>query len=334
MSKAKTDTPEITLYLCGGTALNIGALLKENSHTDALKNAKFVGLDSSGNNLPGDLFPVERMRSADGSDEARGSGKVKRTNYDQAKDFVHQVMVKHKPTPFNVIVQNTAGGTGSMLGPVVMRALNEHDTVFVVVSISDFTTQVEMENAVGTLRSWANQTSRNQLNRVIPLIHEENLPNVTRGEVNKKVVDQINYLSLFLTEKNEEMDYQDIKNLLNYSAYYGVPAALSQIRFYNKDAALKFEGKAPVAVASLFADRDSVIPRFEGSVVRSTGVFGPGVQRPSNSEEFHMVLDHGQFVEALERRMETLEERKVASSTTFVQQKDLSKGAADNGDII
>lgn len=330
---SEANKPEITLYLCGGTALNIGALLKKESHTAALKNARFVGLDSSGNNLPGDLFPVERMLGANG-EQASGSGKVKRTNYEPAKDFVHQVLVKHKPTRFAIIVQNTAGGTGSMLGPIVMRELAKDDIVFVVCSISDFTTQVEMENAIGTLRSWANQTSRNQLDRAIPILHTINGKDQTRGEVNKSVVERLNYLSLFLTELNEEMDYEDIRNLLNYSKHYGVSAALSELHFYNKDSAIKFEGRAPVAVASLFANRDAVIPRFEGSVVRSTGVFGPGVSRPSNSDEFHMTLDHGDFVKALEERMEKLEERKVESTQTYVQQRDMSKDANESGDIL
>lgn len=335
MSKAKSAAPEITYYLCGGTGINIGALLKQNSHTAGNKIAHFVGMDASGNNKSMDLFDVERMKSGeDNREEARGSGKVKRTNYAQAEDFIQQVLTKHKPTAFNVIIQNTAGGTGSMLGPLVVRALEKLDVVYVVLSISDFTSKVEMENAIGTLRSLANQTGRGQLDVSIPFIHLKNTADLNRGQVNNKAVDQLNLLSLFLTELNEEMDYQDIKNLFKYSRHYQVPAALSQIRFFNQKTHADYTDKPPVAVASLFKDRNLIVPRFEGAVIRSTGVFAEDANIPDNVEEMHMTLDHGEALEELEKQIAELDERRVTVKSTFVTQRDLSQGADDNGMIL
>lgn len=334
MSKPKTAAPEITYYLCGGTAINIGALLKQNSHTQANKAAHFVGLDSSGNNKSMDLFEVERMKSADNREEARGSGKVKRTNYPQAEDFVEQTLAKHKPTSFNVIVQNTAGGTGSMLGPMVVRALEKSDEIYVVLSISDFTSKQEMENAIGTLRSLANQTARNQLNVSIPFIHLKNTTDVTRGQVNNRAVDRLNLLSLFLTELNEEMDYQDIKNLFKYSRHFQVPAALSEIRFFNQDNYKDYNGKPPVGVASLFKDRNLIVPRFEGSVIRTTGVFNEDSNLPDDIQELHLTLDHGEALEELEKQIADLDERRISAKSTYVDQRDVSQGADDNGMIL
>jgi hypothetical protein len=326
------NNSQLAYFLCGGTGINVGVALKGDSKTDNNKSAFFVGLDSSSANSSHGLFEIEYMVKAGSADEkTQGSGKVKATNYPQAEQFVAQTLAKHKPRPYNVVVCNTAGGTGSMLGFVLARTLLAQGHLVVLCLINDMTSQVEMSNAVGSLRSFANQTGPNFLDTVIPYLEFNNTLENTRGEVNSNIVDKLNILSLFLTGENGEMDYQDVKNLLSYSKHYGVPAALSRIRFFDADAVAQFTGKVPVAVASLFKDSNSVIPRFNGTVIRSTGVFAKDVARPKNTDELHMVLDHGEALQELEQKMKELDDRKVASSSNFVQQKDLSAGADASG---
>ena len=323
---------DLTFYLCGGTGINIGVALKERSPTKRAKLARFVGLDSSDANSSKNLFPVEGMYVAGSAEEkTTGSGKVKATNYGQSESFVTSVLSKHKPTKYNIVVCNTAGGTGSMLGTMVMRALAKADQLFILCVVHDMTSQTEMDNAVGTLRSMANQTSKGQLDSAIPYLEFENTLTNTRGEVNNNIVDRLNLATLFLNEGNGEMDYHDLKHLLNYSKHYKVPAALSRIRFIDNDGVSKFEGKTPVAVASLFSASDDVIPRFAGTVIRATGVFGEGTEKPGNVKEMHMVLDHGEALHELEAHMKALDDRKIETSTKYVVQKDLSEGADGNG---
>lgn len=327
-----TTSNGITYYLCGGTGINIGKALKAALRTPANKGAIFVGLDSSGANSPDDLFPVEYITQAGSSDQlARGSGKVKGANYEKAPAFVAQVLAKHKPTSFNIIVCNTAGGTGSMLGTLVARALAKQGLPFLFQKISDFTSTKEMENAVGTLRSNANQTSKAQLDIPICFLHNKNTVDLTRGEVNELVVERLNLASLFLTEANGEMDYADISNFLAYSRHSNIPAALSEVSFYDQDSVKLFKGKTPVAVASLFLTSDDVIPVFEGTSYRTTGVFAEGTQLPKGLTQLHMVLDHGEALTKLEEDIQKLDDHKAEQATTYVKQKDVSVGADDNG---
>lgn len=326
-----TDT-NITYYLCGGTGINIGKALKAASRTKANLEAKFVGLDSSGANSPDDLFPVEHItRTSSNEEKARGSGKDKSANYEKAPAFVEASLVKHKPSSFNIIVCNTAGGTGSMLGTLVMRAIAKQNLPVFMVFISDFTSTAEMENAVGTMRSNANQASKTQLNRPICFIHEKNTADKTRGEVNTQVVERLNLVSLFFNENNGEMDYADICNFLNYSYKGTVPPALSEVTFYNQDTYQEFKGKVPVAVASLFVSSDEIVPVFEGTSYRTTGVFPEGVKLPNNTKHLHMTLDHGEALDKLEADMGRLSDHKVNQANTYVAQKDLSEGSNDNG---
>lgn len=326
---------QITYYLCGGTGINIGKALKNASRSQANKDAKFVGLDSSGANSPDELFPVEYITVVNSSEQlARGSGKVKGANYEKAPAFVGAVLAKHKPTSFNVVVCNTAGGTGSMLGLLVGRAIAKAGLPVFFQNISDFTSTKEMENAVGTLRSYANQTVKSQLDLPICFLHNKNTVDLTRGEVNEQVVDRLNLASLFFTETNGEMDYADISNFLAYSRHSNIPAALSEVSFYDQDSVKMHKGKTPVAVASLFLSSDEVIPVFEGTSYRTTGVFAPGIQLPKGMTQLHMVLDHGEALEKLEQDIQRLADVKATQATTFVAQKDMSDGADDNGMIL
>jgi len=326
------NTSDLAYFLCGGAGINLGVALKKGTHTDNNKNAFFVGMDSSDRNSSHDLFEVVQMTVANDPDKkTSGSGKVRATNYPQAEQFVTQFLTKHKPRKFNVVVCSTGGGTGSMLAFVLARMLFERDQLVVLCFINDKTSQVEEINVVNSYRSYASLTNKNSLNRVVPYMEFDNTPSNTRGEINQMIIDKLDVASLFLTNENGEQDAEDLKNLLNFSAHYDVPPSMSRIRFYDEKGVEGFKGKMPVAVSSLFESSDAVIPRFAGTVIRSTGVFAPGVKRPSNAQELHMVLDHGEALKELELHIEAMETRKVETSSTYTQQKDISVGADAKG---
>lgn len=328
----QNQQPEIQFYLCGGTGINNGVWLLENARTETIKNAGYVALDSSGANDAKDLFPVERMPSAeDPSKLASGSGGIRGRNYPQADAFVEQVLSRHKPGRFNIIICNTSGGTGNMLGLLMMRKLIKAGHPVIMGLITDFSSTWEMSNSVGALTSLNNQTSADILGAVVPFVYAANTSEKTIGEVNSELGDKIMLASLFLTESNGILDYEDTKNMLNYSANYNVPPALSQIRFFDQDTQKTYQGKPPVSVLSLFEEQDSIIARFEGSHVRKAGVFAQGANKPRNTTELHMVLDHGEFIKELEERIRQLDDRKVEAKSTYVQQKKLGTNADSNG---
>ena len=324
-AKAKS---ELTYYLCGGTGINIGKALKKIGRTEVNKQATLVALDASEANKAEDLFPVEHITLPDDpTQKTKGSGKIQSTNYAAAQPFVDAALTKHKPGTFNVVVCNTAGGTGSMLAVLVFRWLKKHGHPVVGLFIGDKTSQVEFANSVATLTVFSNQVKKEVLDSPIPYLEFWNTDELTRGEINGKIVDRLDILSLFLTESNEEQDFEDMKNLLEYSKYHGIPPALSRISFVDEKHVDQFKGPMPVAVASLFTEADKIVPRFKGTVVRSTGVFKAGVQRPGNVEELHMILDHGQAVKDLEQEIAALDEMKAETKKQYVPQKDLSQGA-------
>lgn len=323
---------ELMYILAGGAALNVGTDLINGTCTVPNKEAKYIGMDSSDANEVNSLIEVVRMPSGNGPDKlARGSGKVRKLNHPQAEKFVENFFTIHKPADFNVVVCSTSGGTGSMLGQVAYIWLIKHGYNAVLSFFSEHTSQAEMENSIATKRGFVAQTGKDFLNTPVVFMECVNEPGMTRGQVNAKMVQELDYLSLFLTTTNEEVDYQDIVNLLNYSKHFKVPAGISKISFHDQDSARSFKGKTPVAVCSLFGHRNDVVPLFEGCVYRATGVYNKENNPPRNITELHMILDHGETVESVKNSMVDLNDMKVHNSTKFVEAEDISTGSDNNG---
>lgn len=330
-----TAKQELNFIVCGGAGINIAKLLKTGSPSDRVKNATYVALDASGNNRIAEELgiPLERVpMSGNPQALAQGSGKVKATNYAESQPFVERVMNKYTPGVFNVVVCSGAGGSGSMLATLVARwlKLNGHSCLLAV--ITDHTTQVEMENSIKTIQSMAIQTQSQFLNAPIPYMEFRNIPEKTRGQIDKEVINKISLYSLFANKDNEEQDVQDLLNILDYSKYYGVPPALSHVSFFDDPS--KFSGATPVATVSLFDNKDNISAAFPGAVVRSTGVFARGTVLPGDITQLHMLLDHGESVAKLQEQLDELTKRKSVTQGTYVAQRDMSQGADANGMML
>ncbi|EBV8434033.1 hypothetical protein NFI00_000125 [Salmonella enterica] len=316
---------ELQYYLCGGAGINIGMALHRQTNTKANKDANYLGIDSSDRNDSEGLFPILRMEGTS------GSGKVKATNYPQMDPFLSEVLTKHKPKRFNVIACSDSGGTGSLMATLLARKLIQAGHIVFMMLISDHTSQIEFANSVSTRRSFAAQTAKDQLDLPIVYLDVANTPDLTRGEVNSKIVNQLDLLSLFATESNEEVDYQDLMSMVRYSKTCNVAPALSKISFHDEKTAREYKGKPPVAVCSLFKDRDAVVPLFEGCVYRATGVYNPQNNPPKEVKELHMIFDHGEAIEELKQEMEALNDRKVVTTNKYAEVEQLGNGADDNG---
>ena len=316
---------ELQYYLCGGAGINIGVALKAKTHTLANKRANLVGIDSSDRNDSEGLFPIIRMEGT------RGSGKVKATNAEQMKPFLDEVLTRHKPSSFNVVVCNSAGGTGSLMATFLVQKLISMNKIVFLVLASDQTSQKEFENVISTKRSFAAQTEKQHLNLPVPYLDIVQTAEMTRGEVNARIVNQLDLLSLFATETNEEVDYEDIMSMVRYSRTCNVAPALSRITFHDEDSARAYNGKPPVAICSLFKHRDDVVPLFPGHIYRATGVYNDTNNPPGTVKELHMIFDHGEAIADLKSEMENLNDRKIVTTNKYAEVDKVSDGADDGG---
>lgn len=307
---------DINLYLCGGSGINIGGTYKRIAKCTNGKEANFIGIDFSGNNIPdNDLFPV--LQGNEG-----GSGKVRSENYKGTDIFLESVLSQHKPNKFNIVVMSSSGGSGSVIGHDLIKELLIQDKVVVGVIIGDNSSNVEMQNNVNTFMTL--DSYRRELNKPIAYTYAENQTGKTRGQINEGICNRLDLLSMLLTEQNEEMDYKDVRNFFCYTNATNIPATLTQLNFFDQDSIKEYKGKPPVALASLYTSRDQVTNRLSDVAYRTTGVFKAGIKLPDDMTEFHVTLDHGESVAELLKLMGTNKDRTTMSKTRFSSSQNLS----------
>lgn len=318
-----SESTDLKIWACGGTGINVSAEAKIKPLTQALKDATVVGIDSSDANDSSDLFEIHRIPGL------QGAGKDANKIMDKVRPFVKALVASEKPGSHNIVVVNISGGSGRGIAFQLVRELIEKESIVMIAMISDFTSVTEKENSIRQRTGLINMI--NQLGKPVCIMEFNEDPEKTRGEVNEEIIQGLALASIFLSKYKTEMEVSDLGNFFNYSYDNKVPPALSRIQFYDDVTSKQYKGPTPVAVASLFTDNASVRQVFPGAVYRTTGIMSKKNNPPGDLKELHMTLDHGEAFAALEEEIKALADDKAQLAARFVSQKDMSKGAADDG---
>ena len=112
---------KMTVYACGGCGVNLLTPFVKNLGKAEPGFAEIhpVFIDTSRSNLKGE-YPEDNLFLIDGLD---GSGKKRDANYKIINEKAPEVLHRFKPTPFNVVIHSTSGGSGSVIGSVLTSAL-------------------------------------------------------------------------------------------------------------------------------------------------------------------------------------------------------------------
>lgn len=308
------------IFVCGGAGIGVGNEFLRSSRQARYVN-KIIGLDTSEANQPVDgKYEVIRLKGTE------GSGSNKKTNMHLYEPFVKQVLASHEPNKINIVVYAGSGGSGSGIGPYMVRTMLELGIPVLSVVIGDRSSLKELDNTVSTLRSLANQT---RLGHPVCFCYQENEPGLTHTAVNKKIVQTIDAALLSLNLENERIDYADIKNLFFFNQVVNADPILTQMTFLTDD---MIEGylKQPIAALSLFPDAESIMTPFSDLLYRKAGIFGEA--NSGYTVGCHVVLDHGSSLQELESLMATQVKKTDALGSRFrVQQSAALGGGNDDG---
>lgn len=313
----------LRVYACGGAGINLANLWMKTGKSAAIKQGLFVGTDTSENNIPdGDSFPIEHRHGL------RGGAKIRQMNYEGTAEFIDDVLTRHKPADFNIVVYSTSGSTGGIQGPTIVQRLLKQRIPVVSVIIVDQASQKEASNTSATFQSLDNFRKSLKVNVVFDYI--DNADFRTRGMANQAIVDRMDYLSLFLTDQHVEADYADVSTLLRANEPSGTPATLCRVTFH-KDWGedQKAEGN-PVAGMSLFKNGDDVANIIPKLAYRVTGVMNPNIS-PSNFSDIHMLLEFDDTIKHIQQLIADTKDRELQSKQRFMEADSISD---DEGDDI
>lgn len=314
------SSKDFNIYAVGGTGINIAnRYLKDARHGGNVET--IVGIDSSSANpISEGLFPLERLEGAE------GSGGNRKAHKDKYADFAKQLLAKYAPNKVNIVVFSCGGGTGSGLGPWLVRYMLQRKIPVLSIVIGDTTTFNEQKNTIEALGSLYNQTN---LGNSVLFSYLENKPEQTQGEVNAQAAARIDNTIMMFNLNNERIDYADVKNFFFYNDVVDADPILTQLTFL-PEADLSKYGRRPVAAISLYPNGDDIKVPFENMLYRKAGVFGSAFHGITAS--VHAVLDHGDTLKGIEEMVQNKNIKEDELSGTFRNKTKNPFGAAADSD--
>ena len=248
------------IYGCGGFAMNILGRFEQTARADNLKHLEVNYIDTSASNIPSGVNPdsVYLFKNMD------GGGKDRRMAYTSVIPMIPDVLEKLPAADFNIVVHSASGGSGSSVGPALVSELLRAGKHVVVVQVGSVGSKKEVENTIGTIRSYANISAKSE--RPVISYYRENNENATRSEVDSQVQSALFMLGLLFSAENEGLDTADLQNLLDYQKVTTFKPELSSFDFHCGQLELP-EKLVAQAAAILFAKGESTTDGHENGDV-------------------------------------------------------------------
>ena len=203
-----SETPSITVYACGGTGINmVRSLLRDEPYLRE-NDVTIVRLDSSDSNI----LEGESHQMVVPKDAVSGAGKIRETIVNHAQNFVsnatQQVL---KPSDINMVVFSASGGTGSVVGPLLIRKLANRGKQTVAFVVSGYESELDIQNSIKTIQSL--DKICNAGNIYLPIQLFDNY--FGRQNVDVTLPHRLNVTIQMLIQETREIDASDRINWLN-----------------------------------------------------------------------------------------------------------------------
>ena len=285
----------VRIFGCGGLGLNFAANYLKSQGGDGFAAIDPAFIDTSRSNLTPEI-PEEKIYILDNTD---GSGKVRRENHAQISSSIKHILQSQQPGEFNIVVFSASGGSGSVLGPLIVSELLARGLPVVVLTAGSSESNITANNTVNTLKSLAAISKKESAPVVTYYLH--NGGDNTRSAVDKKLAFATSCLSYLASRQNAELDTKDVSHWLRYNHSTEVAPQLSLLDIFIDQKSAK-SITDPISVASLYADRDQ--PHLTDPVpdYSATGYFQHKVQ---DIEEIHFVISTQHLGATYEKLEET-----------------------------
>lgn len=224
---------DIRIYGCGGAGISIAQQL--------LKYEKFTGSESVLFGEDGGGFSISFIDTSRSNFDSissthpgtyvinglDGSGQQRDLNASIVVEEIDKILQIQTPLSANIIIHSLSGGSGSVIGPLLAKALILKKMPVVVIGIGDYSTRKFMENELATIKTYEN-ISR-QIQYPINMIYVQNEIGETRESIDKYILDNIRDLCLLFSGTAVGLDSRDIYHFLNYNLVSDVEPMLSSL---------------------------------------------------------------------------------------------------------
>jgi hypothetical protein len=310
MTNANLPANQVMIYACGGAATNI---ISELECVRGKPDAGFASMipcyiDTSRSNLRNKQIAEENIFVFEGVD---GSGKLRISNYEDIAKNALAILQRFKPTAFNIVVHSASGGSGSVIGPLLVSELKARGEQVIIIVIGSTDTRIEIENTIKTLKSYESIATL----RKSPVIthYLENSATSARELVNKEVKFAVSLLCGLFSGQNEELDTADLKNWMEYLKFSQGTPQLASLNFITDQKDLSHVGTV-TSVATLalptMPTRLMTTPAYQcvGYVPETWRCGTPGSHQLINKEPIHYAISSDFITRATGDLTRTLKE--------------------------
>lgn len=192
--------PSLTVYGCGGMGTNIVSKFGKDFSTDT--NIEII--DTSKSNLVKTGYTTKII-------SGNGSGKVRGANVDDINKYITAEMFQDKdPSDINVVIFSLSGGTGSVIGPLLIKELHRLNKAVIAIAVSETASQLDTENTSRTFMSLEAICKNDDI--YLPMMVFDNA--YTRSKVDTTIRHRLGLLTNFITTSIFELDKSDKINWL------------------------------------------------------------------------------------------------------------------------
>jgi hypothetical protein len=235
----------IRAYGCGGCGINLVSQIASFEEAPGTASLECALIDTSRSNLQDRKAASVATYLVEGLD---GSGKIRAENYHAIDKEIRQILVDIEPGDMNLIVFSASGGSGSVIGPLLIRELNERKIPNMAIVVGDDSSIIAAENTLKTLQSLEGISK----NTGLPVV----MYNVANGEqraaADKAVFSVVACLAILFSGLNAELDSKDLQHWLQYTKVSGGQPQLAAMRLATTRS--EYDNlRGPISVASLYS---------------------------------------------------------------------------------
>lgn len=322
----KLEETRLKVYGCGGCGINLAKTFANTPIQAGYAASATAYIDTSHSNLVG----VDSSQFHLITDEADGSGKVRRDNAAVISENIRIALQEHTPATFNIVVFSASGGSGSVIGPLLLKELLERGVPAMAVVVGSSESSITATNTQNTIKSLA--AIGQSLDKPMVMSYQHNSRENIRSEVDGVCLATINTIAALCSEQNDELDTSDVRNWLFYNHSTTVEAQLSLLEVTD-DISVAKAIEAPISVASLLIDKDTPAPELypEYSCI---GYRAEGFQ--GGVKEVHYVISVAGIAEIMRLRTEEVHqyEQQTASRVSTTKKVLDDKDVAGVGGLI
>lgn len=248
MSEAKSKNT-LRIWGAGGAGANLLNLIDIPSDATGFPDTKYTIVDTSKSNLDKDQSSKSNVYLIPGVD---GSGKERRFAHAVAAEHIDQILLDNPIADFNIIIFSLSGGSGSVIGPLLLEALIKRGHSVVALVITSTASAIEAKNAHDTIGTLQNLSTK-KLKKPIAISFHENSPKTNRQSVDDIIINSVKSLALLVSGANHELDKKDINKWLHFDK---IPPHLVDLIIYLSDGDQKLiENVTAISIANLLPDK-------------------------------------------------------------------------------